>query len=55
MNIKTEYHVGGCVWSAVDDDTYEAGMTVGTGFTEKEAIADLLEKTADIKQKLEDK
>lgn len=31
-------------WTAVDDETYEAGFPVGFGATEAEAVADLLEQ-----------
>ena len=31
-------------WSAIDDDTYEAGCPQGFGATEQQAIDDLLEQ-----------
>jgi hypothetical protein len=31
-------------WTAIDDDTYEAGAPIGFGATEEAAIADLLEQ-----------
>lgn len=33
-------------WSAVDGDTYDGSGPVGTGATEQEAIADLLEQVS---------
>lgn len=37
-------------WSAVDDDTYDGpGCPIGTGATEQEAIADLLQQIEDDK------
>jgi hypothetical protein len=49
MKIRTEYVFPPIPdrrwdWSAVDDDTYESGCPIGTGPTEKAAIADLLEQ-----------
>ena len=31
-------------WSAIDDDTYDVGKPIGTGATEAEAIADLMQQ-----------
>lgn len=50
MNIRTEYVYPPIPdrrfdWQAVDDDTYDGpGSPIGSGATEAEAIADLLEK-----------
>ena len=43
MNIKTEFQTYG--WVAVDDDTYDGpGSLIGVGFTEEDAIKDLMEQ-----------
>ena len=50
MKIKTDYvrqpiPLRDCDWVAYDDDTYDGpGSKIGTGRTEEDAIADLLEK-----------
>jgi hypothetical protein len=50
MKIRTSYDyppipIRWLDWSAVDDDTYDGpGSPIGTGATEQEAIADLLEQ-----------
>jgi hypothetical protein len=50
MKIKTEFvyppiPIRTFDWSAIDDDTYDGpGSPVGTGATEPEAIADLIEQ-----------
>ena len=50
MKIKTEFvyppiPIRKFDWSAIDDDTYDGpGSPVGTGATEAEAIADLMEQ-----------
>jgi hypothetical protein len=44
MKIRTHYSETAPVhmrWSAIDDDTYEAGGAIGYGATENDAIADL--------------
>ena len=47
MNIKTEYQATR-VWVAYDDNTYDGpGSIIGWGETKDEAIADLLERTAE--------
>jgi len=44
INIRTEQHYSN-EWTAVDDNTYDGpGSPIGTGSTEEEAIADLLER-----------
>lgn len=53
MKIRTEYvyppiPIRAFDWSAVDDDTYDGpGCPVGWGYTEEQAIADLLEQIED--------
>jgi hypothetical protein len=34
-------------WSAVDDDTYEPGCPIGWGYTERQAITDLMDQLED--------
>lgn len=47
MNIRTEEQLPGC-WVAVDDDTYDGPPApIGTGFSEQEAIDDLLDQLED--------
>lgn len=38
-------------WSAIDDDTYEPGRPIGTGATEQEAVADLLQQIEEASDK----
>ena len=61
MNINTQYHgfspySKGDVWTATDDDTYDgapdSNWPVGWGYTEKEAINNLVEQ---IVERLEDR
>ena len=50
MKIRTTFvyppiPIRSCDWIAVDDDTYDGeGCPIGSGATEAEAIADLMEK-----------
>jgi hypothetical protein len=45
MNIRTELACPPSHWTAIDDDTYDGpGSPIGSGRTEQEAIADLLEQ-----------
>ena len=49
MKIKTEFVYPPIPdrrfdWSAVNDDTYDAGCPIGYGRTEQEAIDDLMEQ-----------
>ena len=50
MKIRTEFvyppiPIRTFDWSAIDDDTYDGpGSPMGTGRTEQEAVADLLEQ-----------
>lgn len=54
MNIETRSDLTGAApadsaWTAIDADTYDGtpGSPIGTGRTQAEAIADLLEKLRD--------
>lgn len=53
MKIKTEFvyppiPIRKFDWSAIDDDTYDGpGSPIGYGYTEAEAIADLMEQLDD--------
>lgn len=54
MQIRTEFQPNLTpntrgVWTAIDDDTYDGqpGDPMGHGFTEQEAIDDLLDQMAD--------
>jgi hypothetical protein len=52
MKIKTHYDpkpipMRQFDWNAVDDDTYDYDGPVGWGYTEKEAIGDLIEQLAE--------
>ena len=55
MKIRTTYiyppiPIRDCDWAAVDDDTYDGpGCPIGTGATEQEAIADLLQQIEESK------
>ena len=50
MNIETQSDITGAapadsLWTAIDTDTYDGpGSPIGTGRTQAEAIADLLDK-----------
>ena len=49
MNIKTTHvyppiPIRDFDWSAIDADTYDEGSPIGTGKTEAEAIADLMQQ-----------
>lgn len=47
MNIRATEQLPGC-WVAVDDDTYTGPPDpIGSGFSEQEAIDDLLEQLPD--------
>lgn len=52
MNIKTSFWAKPIPyrqfdWSAIDDDTYDAGCPIGYGKTEADAVYDLLLKLED--------
>lgn len=43
MEISVQYELMG-VYSAIDRNSYEAGEPIGYGYSEEEAVADLLEQ-----------